>query len=57
MTSGIEYRALQVSACVLCGHALISHHPTTLRCQHRRKPHWWSRTTLCACDMRLDRSK
>jgi len=49
----LERHALQVSACAICGHALITHHETTLRCQHRTKPHWWSRTKQCTCDMRM----
>ena len=36
-------RALHLSSCVLCGHTLIDHHTASLRCQHRSKPHWWSR--------------
>jgi hypothetical protein len=47
-----QRRALRLTACVVCGHPLVEHHETTLRCQHRSKPHWWSRSTQCPCEMR-----
>lgn len=46
-----ERQALHVSACVLCGHTLIDHHEASLRCQHRSKRHWWSRSVQCPCEM------
>lgn len=45
---------LHNSSCVLCGHSLIDHHESSLRCQVRTKRHWWSRSVQCPCEMRRD---
>lgn len=51
-----QRQALRTTACTVCGHTLIRHHETTLRCQRTTKPHWWSRRTQCPCDMNLAKS-
>jgi hypothetical protein len=48
----VERRALHLVACVVCGHSLIDHHESSLRCQHSTKRHWWSRRIQCSCEMR-----
>ena len=50
--SETERQALRTSACILCGHALIDHYEWSLRCQHRTKLRWWSRSDQCPCETR-----